>query len=110
MLKIPSKVPEKGFYYHYKHDPKKGVQDCAYEVLGVGYHTEDNCRLEDVHMVVYRSLYKEPDGGKIYLRPLEMFMENVTKEGRTFPRFNKITDLKIVTLLEKVRDGMYRTK
>jgi hypothetical protein len=25
-MKIPNKVPEKGFYYHYKHDSDKGLK------------------------------------------------------------------------------------
>ncbi len=42
MLKIPTTIPEKGFYYHYKHDPKGEVNNYAYEVMGVGSHTEED--------------------------------------------------------------------
>lgn len=31
-LPMPKKVPEIGFYYHYKHDPSNGLQDHAYEL------------------------------------------------------------------------------
>lgn len=110
MLKIPKKVPEKGFYYHYKHDVAGEVNNYAYEVLGVGHHTEDNCRLIDVNLVVYRPLYESSvyKAGKMFdLRPLEMFLEEVTKEGRTFPRFQKITDDKTIAELKKIKGEMY---
>ena len=37
-MKIPQRVPENGFYYHYKHDPNGPLNDYAYEVVGVGCH------------------------------------------------------------------------
>lgn len=44
-MKIPTKVPENGFYYHYKHSENKGINDYAYELIGVGCrHTEDDCK------------------------------------------------------------------
>jgi hypothetical protein len=82
-MKIPAKIPDLGFYYHYKHDPHESFNNFAYEVMGVGIHTEDDCRLEDANMVVYRPLYDDAPGyqaGKsFYLRPLDMFMETVVK-------------------------------
>jgi hypothetical protein len=109
-MKIPNKVPERGFYYHYKHDDSKGVRDYAYEVVGVGVHTEDDCRPEDANMVVYRPLYEASvfKAGKLFdLRPLDMWMGDVTKDGKTFPRFGRITDPKIISELENVRREMY---
>ena len=94
----------KGFYYHYKHDPSGPVNNYSYEVISVGTHTETHEKF-----VIYRSLYQtETQGGANYwLRPLAMFMENVTKDGKTFPRFQKITDQAIITELEKIRDDIY---
>jgi hypothetical protein len=109
-MKIPSITPELGFYYHYKHDPHGPINNYAYEVLGVGCHTEDTCRPEDANMVVYRPLYASSvyDAGKFFtLRPLAMFMESVTKDGATFPRFRKITDPVILQELTATRDAMY---
>ncbi len=44
-MKTQRQIPEKGFYYHYKHDPKKGVEYYAYEVFGVALHTEDGSQI-----------------------------------------------------------------
>lgn len=110
LVKIPTNIPEKGFYYHYKHNPENGVQDYAYEVVGVGVHTEDDCRPEDANMVVYRPLYPASvyNAGKFFdLRPLEMWMGDVTKEGETFRRFQKITDEKVIEELNLIRSEMY---
>lgn len=111
MLKITGKTPELGFYYHYKHQPDGPVNNYAYEVMGVGFHTEDDCRPEDAVMVVYRPLYTDAavyKAGKAFdLRPLKMFMESVTKDGKTFPRFTKITDEAVLKQLEKIRRQMY---
>lgn len=100
-----------GFYYHYKHDPSKSVNNYAYELVGVGCHTEDNCRPEDTFMAVYRPLYEEARvyrAGKLFdIRPLGMFMENVTKDGSTFPRFALITDRDAIEKLKVIRDKMY---
>lgn len=60
-----------GIYEHYK--GKK------YRVLGVGQHSET----EDSY-VVYQTLYG--DFG-LWLRPLEMFTEEVEVDGQKRPRF-----------------------
>ncbi|MEO8638102.1 MAG: DUF1653 domain-containing protein [Candidatus Taylorbacteria bacterium] len=109
-MKIPSKIPENGFYYHYKHDPNSTVNNYAYEFIGVGCHTEEDCRKEDSNMAVYRPLYESSayNAGKFFdLRPLSMWMGDVTKDGKTFPRFSKITEINTITELTKVKDMMY---
>jgi hypothetical protein len=112
---MPQRVPEKGLYYHYKHDPQGAINNYAYEVMGVGFHTEDDTRPGEQHFVVYRPLYE----ASIYIaskslgipcfdnRPLEMWMENVEKGGKTFPRFAKITDSTVIAQLEKIKGEMY---
>jgi len=50
-----------------------------YEVLFTARHSET---LEE--MVVYRALYGE---GGVWVRPASMWLENVTRDGKTFPRF-----------------------
>jgi hypothetical protein len=109
-MEAPARIPEKGFYYHYKHDPKGPINNYAYEVMGVGFHTEDDCRPEDVNMVVYRPLYESSvyTLGKFFdIRPLGMFMEGVTKGEKIFPRFTKITDPVTIALLETIKQTMY---
>jgi len=60
-----------GRYRHYK------GQD--YEVIGCAQHTESG-----EEFVVYRALYGE---GKLWVRPKGMFLEEVTADGKSMPRF-----------------------
>lgn len=105
-MQKPGNIPENGLYYHYKHDENKEVNNYAYEVVGIGHHTEE----DSTFFVVYRPLYDSEvyTNGKMFdIRPLEMFMEQVTKEGKTFPRFTKITDENILKELEEIKNKMY---
>ncbi|MBS0647916.1 MAG: DUF1653 domain-containing protein [Verrucomicrobia bacterium] len=63
-----------GIYEHYKGN--------CYEVLGVGRHSETH-----EEMVVYRALYGSHD---IWIRPLSLFVDTVSWEGRTLPRFKRV--------------------
>jgi len=63
--------PEIGKYRHYKGN--------EYEVIGIAKHSET---LEE--LVVYRALYGE---NQIWVRPKEMFLEDVTIEGKKQARF-----------------------
>ena len=112
-MKLPEKVPQEGFYYHYKHDPNGSVNNYAYEFLSVGFDTES-----DKHFANYRPLYPEANVYQAYLkfgvlcvdnRYLEMWMGDVTKEGKTFPRFSKITDPTVIAQLEEIKKTMYRS-
>jgi hypothetical protein len=109
---MPSFIPEPGFYYHYKHDPHGSLNSYAYRVLGTGEHSEDDCRPEDKYMVVYRPLYRDArayqDGKLFDIRPLAMFIEDVTKDDTTFPRFRKITNPEIIAKLEEIEKELYR--
>lgn len=53
-----------------------------YEVICIA---KDSETLEDV--VVYRALYGD---GELWVRSAEIFCETVTREGKTFPRFEYI--------------------
>lgn len=64
-----------GEYKHYKGN--------RYKVLGVARHSET---LEE--LVIYQKLYG--DHG-FWVRPLGMFLETVTQEGKRVPRFQKIS-------------------
>ena len=63
-----------GKYRHFKGN--------EYEVIGVASHSET---LEP--MVIYRALYGE---GGLWVRPLSMWEETVTRDGITQPRFTYI--------------------
>lgn len=108
---LPCTPPEPGFYAHYKHTDEKGWNSYLYEVLGVGHHTESDCRPEDEFMVAYRPLYESAlvyRMGKLFdLRPLAMFMEQVDKPEYRGPRFTKITDPELIARLNDQRAVMY---
>ena len=63
-----------GKYRHFKGN--------EYEVIGIAQHSET---LEP--MVVYKALYG--DGG-LWVRPAEMWNEEITRDGKTFKRFKYI--------------------
>jgi hypothetical protein len=73
---ISNKIFTKGIYRHYKGDICK--------VLFLAKHSET---LED--LVIYQPMYGEL---KIWERPLTMFLENITFEGKLVPRF-KFTEV-----------------
>lgn len=56
-----------------------------YTILGVGRHSENL-----IEHVVYQALYGD---GDIWIRPLDMFVETVSKENQEIPRFKKIVTL-----------------
>lgn len=64
-----------GIYKHYKGN--------LYEVIDVVRHSETT-----EEMVLYKPLYDNKDfPGQLWVRPLEMFMETIEKEGEKIPRF-----------------------
>lgn len=109
----PKKIPQIGFYYHYKHDPKGPFNNYAYRVIAIGCHTEDDCRPIDRFHVEYRPLYEDAavyragKGKFTDSRPLEMFMSKVEKDGKTIPRFRRITDPALLKKLKRQHDKMY---
>ena len=68
--------PKPGIYRHFKGN--------LYEVIGVASHSET---LEP--MVVYRALYGERG---LWVRPAAMFLETVTRDGVTVPRFSYLRE------------------
>ncbi len=102
---LPPRVPELGFYYHHKHDPSGPVNNYAYEVLGVSFDTER----DGVWHVTYRPLYETAGVYQASLtlgvpcfdsRPLEMWFDEVEKDGVKIPRYTKITDPETIAKLE----------
>ena len=68
-------------YRHYK-----GKE---YEVIGVARHSET---FEE--LVVYRALYDSPEFGTnaLWVRPKNMFLETIIKDGKEVPRFRYVTE------------------
>jgi hypothetical protein len=65
-----------GKYKHFKGN--------IYEVLCIAKHSETQESL-----VVYKQLYGD---GSVWVRPLDMFLEKVNRDGKTFFRFEEITE------------------
>ena len=63
-----------GSYRHFKGN--------KYEVICIARHSET-----EEPMVVYRALYGE---GGVWVRPAEMWNEIISRDGKTFRRFEKI--------------------
>ena len=70
-----------GRYRHYKGND--------YQVIDIACHSETH-----EWLVVYRRLY-ERDGPELWLRPYEMFVEDVTVDGQTMPRFRYIDNIAV---------------
>jgi hypothetical protein len=70
-----------GKYKHYKGK--------LYEVIGVAHHSETLEKL-----VIYKALYKIEGFGKnsFWVRPLDMFLEEVEVNGKSQPRFQFVGD------------------
>jgi len=70
-----------GIYRHYKGQ--------EYHVIGIAYHSET---LEP--MVVYKALYNSEEFGNnaLWVRPHGMFVESVTIDETTVPRFTFVRD------------------
>jgi hypothetical protein len=101
---FPEWMPEPGFYYHYKHDPAGPFNNYSYEVIGTALHTEDRTKL-----VAYRPLYENTYLAELdfSVRPLDMFMGTVEKDGKAVPRFEMIKDPAVIAELTDIRDRMY---
>lgn len=71
---MENKVLVGSIYEHFKGN--------RYEVIGIAKHSET---LEE--MVVYKALYGEK---QLWVRPIGLFLDQVTRDGKTFPRFRRV--------------------
>lgn len=74
---MSNKLIKGAFYRHYKN--KK-----IYKVIEIVRHSES---LEE--MVLYEAQY-ENEFGPLWVRPLNMFLENVEVDGKKVPRFTPL--------------------
>ncbi len=70
-------IVEPGKYQHYKGQ--------FYEVIGIVRHSET---LEA--LVLYRALYENRTSA-LWVRPVQMFLEQVKVKGKMTPRFKKVS-------------------
>lgn len=70
------KTIKKGLYKHFKGN--------MYEVIDIALHSES----QDEH-VIYRALYGDQG---LWVRPLGMFDETITRDGQTVKRFCYVGD------------------
>lgn len=77
MTKPTENSISQGIYRHYKGN--------LYQVLHTAHHSET-----EEELVVYRCLYGEYG---IWVRPLAMFAETITRDGKQVPRFELIKAL-----------------
>jgi hypothetical protein len=68
---------KKGKYRHFKGN--------EYEVVDVA-----RCSETDAPMVIYTPRYSKGEG--LWVRPLEMFLETIDRDGKSFERFEYIGD------------------
>ena len=77
-----------GRYRHFKGN--------EYEVIGIARHSET-----EEPMVVYRALYGE---GGLWVRPAEMWNEQVNRDGKTYHRFYRLDRIERVEKHERLFD------
>lgn len=99
MFQTPtSNLPKPGqFYYHFK---STGGNDHLYKIVGLARHTET-----DEMMVIYEALYQndwiKEAKTQLSARPLNMFVEEVDRDGYKGPRFKLIEDEQIIAELKQ---------
>ncbi len=104
-IKEPTIIPDHDYYYHYKHDPEKGIFDHYYEVIGLGRNTE-----ERTYAVLYRPVYENDwlYPAVYQSRPYDMFFETIEKDGKMIKRFTKVEDEEVIKQLKEVSERMYK--
>jgi hypothetical protein len=90
------------FYYHFKRDLSRGIENHAYVIIGIGQDTEDRAK----YYVAYKPLYfcyprrEDEKGVSFHTRQYDMFIEEVDRPEYKGPRFIKITEEKTIQYLK----------
>jgi hypothetical protein len=92
------------FYYHFKRDTNKCIEDHAYYVHGLAQDTEDRAQINVVYKPLYFCEPRKPDevGISFHSRPYSMFIENVNRPEYQGARFIKIEDEKVIEYLKNL--------
>ncbi len=102
---------EAGFYRRYKHVPSDPPGVNIIEVLGITYDTEGDGDLNSRAKVLYRPMDKEmkvfKEARRTEFKSYAVFTSTVEWEGQMVPRYQKIEDPSLITVLEKIRFDLY---
>lgn len=71
-------------------DTYKHFKGTIYNVIDIAIHSETQERLVLYCAADEKGFSQDP----IWARPEEMFLEEVTRDGKTFPRFEKLEEKK----------------
>lgn len=90
------------FYYHFKRNPSKGIEDHAYYVLGIAQDTEYRTKISVICKPLYFCDPKKADeiGVSFHSRPYDMFIEQIDRPEYKGPRFTKIEDEEVIKYLK----------
>jgi hypothetical protein len=98
-------TPKAGeYYYHYKHNPEKDIVNYAYLIIGIALHSETKEKLV-AYKPLYSKNYVEKHNADFNVRPLDMFVEDVTKDNQTFSRFRKMTEEEVTKLKQAMQNS-----
>jgi len=59
----------------------------VYEIVGIARHSEN----PNEEFVVYQPIDHKTTGSELWIRPKEMFLEKIERDGKTVLRFKKTT-------------------
>lgn len=99
------KLPELGFWQHYKHDPKKEWCDKTYYFVNYSLDSDT-----DGFRGRYLPLYEETGHlgpAKDYSISVERWMSEVEVHGKMVPRYTRVTDPEPLRKLEAKRKEKY---
>lgn len=86
------------FYYHFKHNTED-IYDHSYVIVGYGFDAEKDCEV-----IFYKPLYEveifKNSDMDVFVRSVDNFTERIERDGKTFERFSKIIDEKIIEELK----------
>ncbi len=92
---MSDKPQQNDIYYHFKHiteNPSKNPYYRVYRIIGISVlATNDQYSPHVAYTSVWGNSYeKETYGADFFIRPLDEFLENVSRDGYSGPRFVKI--------------------
>jgi len=99
-------MPQKGsVWYHFKHDPNKGVNHMAYQIVGIAIDTTT-----EKFLVVYKALYdvRESDHGyqgeDFYTRSLLDWVKPIQVNDQIFTRFTEVSESLKIAIIKLSND------